>query len=107
LDKHTDSRVQASVGLVLTTVLFALLLRGEKNRISLTEGEQHWRKQVLTFFACLLHLLLAGAGTGLAIALGSNMKIFDSTALVAPLIWASIQAFVPHFSHPVRKAILL
>ncbi|KAK3898526.1 hypothetical protein C8A05DRAFT_18912 [Staphylotrichum tortipilum] len=79
-------------GLVITTALFALLLRGEKNRIALTEGEQHWRKQVLTLFACLLNLLLAGAGASLTVVVGINMKMVDSKALIAPLIWASLQA---------------
>ena len=58
----------------------------------LTEGEQHWRKQVVTLFGCLLNLLLAGAGVGLAVALGT--KAADSKTLIAPLIWASIQAYV-------------
>lgn len=69
----------------------------------LTEGEQHWRKQVVTFFGCLLNTLLAAAGVGLAVTLGN--KAADSKSLIAPLIWASIQAYVP--SAPICKPGLL
>jgi hypothetical protein len=58
----------------------------------LTEGEQHWRKQVVTFFGCVLNLLLAGAGVGLAGTLGTRTA--DSKSLIAPLVWALIQAYV-------------
>ncbi|KAG7285602.1 hypothetical protein NEMBOFW57_010231 [Staphylotrichum longicolle] len=75
----------------------------EPNRIMLTEGEQHWRKQVVTFFGCLLNVLLAAAGVGLAVTLGT--KVADSKSLIAPLIWASIQAYVP--STPFCKPGLL
>ncbi len=83
---------QGALGLALNTALFILLLKVEPNRIMLTEGEQHWRKQVVTLFGCLLNLLLGGAGFALAIALG--IKAADSKTLIAPLIWASIQAYV-------------
>ncbi|KAK4156348.1 hypothetical protein C8A00DRAFT_30740 [Chaetomidium leptoderma] len=82
--------VVGSLGLTLNVALLALLLAVEPNRIMLTEGEQHWRKQIVTFFGCLLNLLLAAAGIGLAVTLGT--KAADSKALIAPLIWASIQA---------------
>lgn len=75
----------------------------EPNRIMLTEGEQHWRKQVVTFFGCLLNVLLAAAGVGLAVTLGT--KAADSKSLIAPLIWASIQAYAP--STPFCKPGLL
>jgi hypothetical protein len=90
---------QGSVGLTLNIALFALLLVVEPNRITLTEGEQHWRKQTVTFFGCLLNLLLAGSGVGLAVALG--IRAPDSKQMIAPLVWASIQVYVnPPSLHP-------
>jgi hypothetical protein len=86
------SLIQGTVGLTLNIALFALLLVVEPNRITLTEGEQHWRKQTVTFFGCLLNLLLAGSGVGLAVALG--IKASHSKRLIAPLVWASIQVYV-------------
>lgn len=47
----------------------------------MTEREQHWREQVVTFFGCVLNLLLVGAGTGLAIALG--IRTVDPKSLIA------------------------
>ncbi|KAK4042795.1 hypothetical protein C8A01DRAFT_44288 [Parachaetomium inaequale] len=78
-----------SLGFTINIALLALLLAVEPNRISLTEGEQHWRKQIVTFFGCLLNLLLAGAGVFLALTLGT--KAADSKPLIAPLIWTYIQ----------------
>ncbi|KAK4107532.1 hypothetical protein N656DRAFT_719893 [Canariomyces notabilis] len=79
-----------AIGAVLNAAIFTLLLSMEPNRIMLTEGEQHWRKQVVTFFGCVLNLLLAGAGVGLAGTLGTRTA--DSKSLIAPLVWALIQA---------------
>lgn len=72
--------------------LFILLLRAERTKVTLTEGEQHWRKQVVTFFSCIANLLLAGAGIGLAGALG--MRLSESKSMIAPLVWASIQVLL-------------
>jgi hypothetical protein len=83
---------QGTIGLGLNVILFALLLATEINNITLTEGEQYWRRQVVTLFGCVLNLLLAGAGVGLALTLGT--KEAGSRLLIAPLIWASIQAYV-------------
>ncbi|KAK4118119.1 hypothetical protein N657DRAFT_651619 [Parathielavia appendiculata] len=83
-----------TVGLVLNIALFALLLILDPNRITLTEGEQYWRKQTATLFGCLLNLLLAGAGVGLAIALGIRARDVGAMRLISPLIWASIQVYV-------------
>jgi hypothetical protein len=88
--------VQGALGLVLNAGLFIVLLAVEPNRITLTESEQHWRKQIVTFFGCVLNLLFAGAGIGLAL----GMKEAESTALILPLVWASIQAYV-HFLIPI------
>lgn len=89
---------QGTLGLTLNVALFTLLLALEPAKAALTEGEQHWRKQVVTFFGCVLNVLLAGAGVGLAGALG--IKTSDSTSLIAPLVGASIQAYVSHNSMP-------
>ncbi len=70
--------------------LFVMLLAAEKPKAKLTEGEQHWRKQIVTFFSCVFNLLLAGAGVGLAGALG--MKVPGSKSLITPLVCASLQA---------------
>ncbi|KAK0614895.1 hypothetical protein B0T17DRAFT_592774 [Bombardia bombarda] len=78
------------LGLVINIGLLATLLAVEKAEVTLTEGEQHWRRQIATFFSCVFNLLLAGAGVGLACGLG--MKVAGSTSLIAPLVWASIQA---------------
>lgn len=58
----------------------------------MTEGEQHWRRQIVTLFGCLLNLLLAGAGICLAVTLG--IKAVESKPLLAPLLWTYIQAYV-------------
>ena len=70
----------------------------EANDVTLTEGEQHWRRQLVTFFGSVLNLLLAGAGVGLAVASGT--KTARSRTLIAPLVWASIQAYVAGFPPP-------
>ncbi|KAK4455403.1 hypothetical protein QBC34DRAFT_420200 [Podospora aff. communis PSN243] len=79
-------------GLVINIGLFIILLRAERTKVTLTEGEQHWRKQVVTFFSCISNLLLAGAGTGLAGALG--MKLSESKSLITPMVWAAIQVLL-------------
>ena len=83
---------QGSLGFTINIIYLALLLAVEPNRISLTEGEQHWRRQIVTLFGCLLNLLLAGAGICLAVPLG--IKAAESKPLLAPLLWTYIQAYV-------------
>ncbi|KAK1761509.1 hypothetical protein QBC47DRAFT_397473 [Echria macrotheca] len=78
-----------ALGLAVNTTLFVVLLGAETVDANLTEGEQHWRKQVVTFFSCISNLLLAGAGVALAGALG--MKLLGSKSLITPLVWASVQ----------------
>ncbi|KAK4239226.1 hypothetical protein C8A03DRAFT_14363 [Achaetomium macrosporum] len=94
--------VVGALGLALNAALFIVLLAVEPNRITLTESEQHWRKQIVTFFGCILNLLLAGAGIGLALGMGAA----DSKLLIPPLVWASIQApvaFVTAVSDAVKN----
>ncbi|KAK3340020.1 hypothetical protein B0T25DRAFT_574893 [Lasiosphaeria hispida] len=86
----TCCMVVGALGLIANIGLFAVLLRAEESEASLTEGEQHWRKQTITFFSCVFNLLLAGAGVGLAGAMG--IKVPGSKSLITPLVWASIQA---------------
>ncbi|KAK3372926.1 hypothetical protein B0T24DRAFT_528681 [Lasiosphaeria ovina] len=78
------------VGLIFNIVLFVILLAVETSRPSLTEGEQHWRKQIVTFFGCVFNLLLAGAGIGLACTMG--LKISVSRSLISPTALAAIQS---------------
>ncbi|KAK3314852.1 hypothetical protein B0H66DRAFT_323828 [Apodospora peruviana] len=78
------------LGLIVTIVLFYILLAVEPTKVALTEGEQHWRRQVVTFFSCIFNVILAGAGLGLAVALG--IKVMSSKSLITPLAWAAIQA---------------
>ncbi|KAK5661054.1 hypothetical protein OQA88_12433 [Cercophora sp. LCS_1] len=84
-----SSLVLGLLGLVTNIGLFVLLLGVERVNTKLTEGEQHWRKQVVTFFSCISNLLLAGAGVALAGAMG--MKLPGSKSLITPLVWVSIQ----------------
>ncbi|KAK0704648.1 hypothetical protein B0H67DRAFT_649077 [Lasiosphaeris hirsuta] len=86
----TSCMIVGGLGLVANIGLFAVLLRAEESEASLTEGEQHWRKQTATFFSCVFNLLLAGAGVSLASAMG--IKVPGSKSLITPLVWASIQA---------------
>ncbi|KAK4183937.1 hypothetical protein QBC35DRAFT_506972 [Podospora australis] len=79
-----------AIGLVINIAAFVILLTLEPTRVTLTEGQQHWRKQIVTFFTCVLNVLLAGAGIGLLVLLGSKMA--DSKSMIPPLVWASIQA---------------
>jgi hypothetical protein len=58
----------------------------------LTEGEQHWRKQVITFFGCTANLMLAVAGASLAAAMG--VRTSDSKSLIPPLVCVAFQAYV-------------
>ncbi|KAK3298058.1 uncharacterized protein B0H64DRAFT_474068 [Chaetomium fimeti] len=94
-DRSTQALLKAclvvgSLGFTINIILLALLLVVEPNRISLTEGEQHWRRQIVTLFGCLLNLLLAGGGVCLAASLG--IKATDSKALLAPLLCTYVQA---------------
>ncbi|KAL2155612.1 hypothetical protein VTH82DRAFT_354 [Thermothelomyces myriococcoides] len=82
--------ILGSLGFSINIALLAALLAVEPIEITLTEGEQHWRKQVVTFFGCLLNLLLAGAGFCLAVNLG--LKAADSKLLIAPLLGTYFQA---------------
>jgi hypothetical protein len=70
--------------------LFGLLLALETTKAELTESEQHWRKQTVTLFGCILNILLAGAGIGLVAAL--MPRISESRVLIAPLAWSTMQA---------------
>jgi hypothetical protein len=92
---------QGTLGLTVNIALLVLLLAVEPNRITLTESEQHWRKQVVTVFGCVVNLLLAGAGIGLGLTL--SIKAADSKPLIAPLILASIQAYVEPESPRIHK----
>jgi len=87
--KYSDEAEQGVLGLVTNIVLFLILLQAEKPKVTLTEGEQHWRKQIVTFFSCISNLLLAGAGVGLAGVLGMNLS--GSKSLITLLVWAAIQ----------------
>ncbi|KAK3903718.1 hypothetical protein C8A05DRAFT_14323, partial [Staphylotrichum tortipilum] len=98
------SFVVGSLGLAINVAFFVILQQRETNRITLTEGEQHWRKQVLTSFACLANLPMGGAGVGLAFTLG--IKAADLKALAAPLIWAVDQACVCPPSHSLAPRAL-
>ncbi|KAK4222220.1 hypothetical protein QBC38DRAFT_375554 [Podospora fimiseda] len=77
-------------GLIINVGMFCLLLAVEVNKVTLTEGQQHWRKQIVTFFACVLNLILAGAGAGLVGLLSADVD--ETKSLIAPLVLASIQA---------------
>ncbi|KAK0651125.1 hypothetical protein B0T16DRAFT_73420 [Cercophora newfieldiana] len=80
------------LGLATNIGLFIILLRAERTKVTLTEGEQHWRKQIVTFFSCISNLLLAGAGIGLAGVLGT--KLSESMSLIMPMVWAAIQVLL-------------
>ncbi|KAL2158740.1 hypothetical protein VTH06DRAFT_3931 [Thermothelomyces fergusii] len=82
--------ILGSLGFGTNIVIFVALLAMERIQVALTEGEQHWRKQVVTFFGCLLSLLLAGAGFCLAVQLSSRAA--ESKFLIAPLVWTYFQA---------------
>jgi len=84
-----DPAKQGALGLVVNTSLFIILLAAETTDAKLTEGEQHWRKQVVTFFSCISNLLLAAAGVALAGALGMNLP--GSRSLITPLVGAVVQ----------------
>ncbi|KAK3997026.1 hypothetical protein QBC44DRAFT_230198 [Cladorrhinum sp. PSN332] len=77
-------------GLIINVGMFCLLLAVETNKVTLTEGQQHWRKQIVTFFACVLNVILAAAGVGLAGSLSANVG--ETKSMMAPLILASLQA---------------
>ncbi|KAK4142820.1 uncharacterized protein C8A04DRAFT_38034 [Dichotomopilus funicola] len=81
--------VIGSLGLTLNVVILAMLLAVEPNRIMLTEGEQHSRKQIATFFSCSLNLLLVGVGVCLAASI--HAKVAGCRLLIPPLILVYIQ----------------
>ncbi|KAL2116284.1 hypothetical protein VTJ04DRAFT_8451 [Mycothermus thermophilus] len=81
--------LMGTIGFVLNIVLFIFLLAVEPNRITLTEGEQHWRKLVVTFFGCVLNFLLACSAIGLTLTLST--KVTDYSPLIAPLVCTYIQ----------------
>ncbi|KAK3387948.1 hypothetical protein B0H63DRAFT_167187 [Podospora didyma] len=78
------------LGLVINIGLFVTLLAVDRTKATLTEGEQHWRKQIVTFFSCVFNLLLAGAGVGLASAMG--IKVSESRSLITPMALAVVQS---------------
>ncbi|KAK4195239.1 hypothetical protein QBC40DRAFT_186268 [Triangularia verruculosa] len=77
-------------GLTINVAAFGLLLSMETHRVTLTEGQQHWRKQIITAFACVLNIFLAGAGVAMAGILSA--RIVESKSLIMPLVWVSLQA---------------
>ncbi|KAK3684179.1 hypothetical protein B0T22DRAFT_271253 [Podospora appendiculata] len=79
------------LGLVTNVGLFVILLAVEPTKVTLTEGEQHWRRQMVTVFSCVLNIVLVGAGVGLAGAIGIRVTA-HSKSLITPLAWLSIQA---------------
>jgi len=81
--------ILGTLGMVINVGLFMALLAADKTDYSLTESEQHWRKQVVTFFGCLFNLIMTCAGTSLAGTMAARTA--DSRLLIAPLLWASIQ----------------
>lgn len=97
------SVIVGTIGLILNIGIFAALLAVETTsaKVTLTESEQHWRKKIVTVSCCVFNLLLAGAGIGLAGAMGirlSNVGGRQSAmseserSLIAPLVLGAIQA---------------
>ncbi|KAK4180716.1 hypothetical protein QBC36DRAFT_15268 [Triangularia setosa] len=78
-----------ALGLTINIATFGLLLSMETHKVTLTEGQQHWRKQIITVFACVLNIFLAGAGVGMTGILST--RIVESKSMIMPLIWVSIQ----------------
>ena len=85
--------LQGGFGLVINITVFCLLLSLDTNKVTLTEGQQHWRKQVVTLFGSVLNIVLAAAGVGLVGLLG--VRVAESKSMIIPLVWATIQAYVP------------
>ncbi|KAK3321242.1 hypothetical protein B0T19DRAFT_466523 [Cercophora scortea] len=79
------------LGLVTNVGLFVTLLAVEPTKVTLTEGEQHWRRQMVTVFSCVLNIVLLGAGVGLAGAIVIRVTA-HSKSLITPLAWLLIQA---------------
>ncbi|KAK4159688.1 hypothetical protein QBC43DRAFT_221393 [Cladorrhinum sp. PSN259] len=77
-------------GLFINIAMFCILLAVESNKVTLTEGQQHWRKQIVTFFACVLNVILSAAGVGLVGLLGANVA--ETRSMMPSLILASIQS---------------
>lgn len=78
------------MGLIISMASFASLMAVEPNKVDLTEGEQHWRRQLVTLFSCIFNIILASAGLGLAAALG--IQVSSAHSLITPLVFAAIQA---------------
>ena len=93
---------QGIIGLILNIGIFAALLAVETTsaKVNLTEGEQHWRKKIVSVSCCVFNLLLAGAGIGLAGAMGLRLSgrhgqlgmIESERTLIAPLVLCAVQA---------------
>ncbi|KAK3392202.1 hypothetical protein B0T20DRAFT_50045 [Sordaria brevicollis] len=97
------SVIVGTIGLILNIGIFAALLAVETTsaKVALTEGEQHWRKKIVTVSCCVFNLLLAGAGIGLAGAMGIRLSNVggrqsgmseSERSLIAPLVLGSVQA---------------
>ncbi|KAK1774838.1 hypothetical protein QBC45DRAFT_454467 [Copromyces sp. CBS 386.78] len=97
------SVIVGTIGLILNIGIFAALLAVETTsaKVNLTEGEQHWRKKIVTVSCCVFNLLLAGAGIGLAGAMGIRLSNAgdrqlgmsnSERSLIAPLVLGAIQA---------------
>lgn len=82
--------LQGIMGLIISIISFAVLLAVEPTKVALTEGEQHWRRQMVTLFSCIFNVILAVAGFGLAAALG--IRVPSSLSLITPLVLAAVQA---------------
>ncbi|VBB83603.1 Putative protein of unknown function [Podospora comata] len=78
-----------ALGLTINIAAFGLLLSMEIHRVALTEGQQHWRKQIVTVFACVLNIFLSGAGVGMASILST--RVAESKSMIVPLVWLSFQ----------------
>ncbi|KAL0470053.1 hypothetical protein QR685DRAFT_522669 [Neurospora intermedia] len=97
------SVIVGTIGLLLNIGIFAALLAVESTsaKVNLTEGEQHWRKKIVTVSCCVFNLLLAGAGIGLAGAMGIRLSSVggrhlgmseSERSLIAPLVLGAVQA---------------
>lgn len=101
--RYANKHHQGTIGLILNIGIFAALLAVETTsaKVTLTEGEQHWRKKIVTVSCCVFNLLLAGAGIGLAGAMGIRLSNVggrqlgmseSERSLIAPLVLGAVQA---------------